>query len=167
MIVEFVQFTYPPGLSREQILDDARTTIPRWRGNTELIRKHYLVGEDGSGGAFYIWPSKEAAQRGHNAICQHQGAYRRGTDRSLFRSDHDRGQRSRHGDGIPAQRHGGGGGMNGGHCHSGTSRSEGPGIHNYRSLEIGIEHVPAGLVAMDSGLAAEAAIRNDEPMRAK
>ena len=67
MIVEFVQFTYPPGLSREQILDDARTTIPRWRGNTELIRKHYLVGEDGSGGAFYIWPSKEAAQRGHNA----------------------------------------------------------------------------------------------------
>jgi hypothetical protein len=67
MIVEFVQFTYPPGMSREQILDDARTTIPRWRGNTELFRKHYLVGEDGMGGAFYIWPSKEAAQRGHNA----------------------------------------------------------------------------------------------------
>ena len=67
MIVEFVQFTYPPGLTREQILEDARTTIPRWRGNKELIRKHYLVGEDGTGGAFYIWPSKEAAQRGHNA----------------------------------------------------------------------------------------------------
>ena len=67
MIVEFVQFTYPPGPTREQILDDARTTIPRWRGNKELIRKHYIVGEDGSGGAFYIWPSKEAAQRGHNA----------------------------------------------------------------------------------------------------
>jgi hypothetical protein len=67
MIVEFVQFTYPAGMSREQILDDARTTIPRWPGNAELIRKHYLVGEDGSGGAFYIWPSKEAAQRGHNA----------------------------------------------------------------------------------------------------
>jgi hypothetical protein len=24
MIVEFVQFTYPPGLTREQILEDAR-----------------------------------------------------------------------------------------------------------------------------------------------
>ena len=46
---------------------DARTTIPRWRGNPELIRKHYIAGDDGSGGAFYIWPSKEAAQRGHNA----------------------------------------------------------------------------------------------------
>ena len=67
MIVEFVQFTYPRGLTREQILDDARTTIPRWRGNKELVRKHYIVGEDGSGGAFYIWPSMEAAQRGHNA----------------------------------------------------------------------------------------------------
>jgi len=66
MIVEFVQFKYPPGLTREQILEDGRTTIPRWRANKELIRKHYIVGEDGTGGAFYIWPSKEAAQRGHN-----------------------------------------------------------------------------------------------------
>ena len=54
-------------LSREQILADARTSVPRWRDNKELVRKHYIVGEDGTGGAFYIWPSKEAAQRGHNA----------------------------------------------------------------------------------------------------
>ncbi len=67
MIVEFVQFSYPPGMTREQILEDARTTIPRWRANEELIRKHYIAGEDGVGGAFYIWPSKAAAQRGHNA----------------------------------------------------------------------------------------------------
>jgi hypothetical protein len=67
MIVEFVQFNYPPGWTREQILEDGRSTVPRWRANEELIRKHYLAGEDGSGGAFYIWPSKEAAQRGHNA----------------------------------------------------------------------------------------------------
>jgi hypothetical protein len=66
MIIEFVQFKYPPGLTREQILEDARTTIPRWRGNKELIRKHYIAGDKGSGGAFYIWPSKEAALRGHN-----------------------------------------------------------------------------------------------------
>lgn len=67
MIVEYVQFKYPPGLTREQILEDARTTVPRWRANEELIRKHYIVDQDGTGGAFYIWPSKEAAQRGHNA----------------------------------------------------------------------------------------------------
>ena len=66
MIVEFVQFKYPAGMSREDILADGRTTIQRWRGNPELIRKHYIVDENGNGGAFYIWPSKEAAQRGHN-----------------------------------------------------------------------------------------------------
>ena len=59
MIVEFVQFKYPPGWSREQILADARTSVPRWRDNQELVRKHYIAGEDGAGGAFYIWPSKQ------------------------------------------------------------------------------------------------------------
>jgi hypothetical protein len=52
---------------RVQILEAARTTVPRWRANKELVRKHYIVGDDGTGGAFYIWPSREAAQRGHNA----------------------------------------------------------------------------------------------------
>jgi hypothetical protein len=69
MIVEVVEFKYPDGWTREQIVADARTTVPRWRGNSELIRKHYVMSEDGSGtgGGIYIWPSKEAAQRGHNA----------------------------------------------------------------------------------------------------
>ena len=67
MIVEYVLFKTPPGLTREQVLDGARHTIPRWQANKELIRKHYIESEDGYGGAFYIWPSKEAAQRGHNA----------------------------------------------------------------------------------------------------
>ena len=49
MIVEYVQFQYPPGMTREQILEDARTTIARWQANTELIRKHYIVNEDGTG----------------------------------------------------------------------------------------------------------------------
>ena len=66
MIVEYVQFKYPAGWTREQILEDARPTAVKWRANKELIRKHYIAGENGSGGAFYIWPSKEAARRGHN-----------------------------------------------------------------------------------------------------
>src|ERR1700730_19438645 len=67
MIVEYVLFKRPPGMCREQILDDSRTTIPRWRGNEELVRKHYIESEDGYGGAFYIWPSRAAAERGHDA----------------------------------------------------------------------------------------------------
>jgi hypothetical protein len=54
-------------LTRDDILEGARHTVPKWRANKELIRKHYMESEDGYGGAFYIWPSKEAAQRGHDA----------------------------------------------------------------------------------------------------
>ena len=67
MIVEYVLFKTPPGLTREQVLEGARHTVSRWQANKELIRKHYIESEDGFGGAFYIWPSKEAAQRGHDA----------------------------------------------------------------------------------------------------
>ncbi len=67
MIVEFVEFRHKPGMTREQILEEARATVPKWTSNAELIRKHYVAGDDGMGGAFYIWPSREAAERGHDA----------------------------------------------------------------------------------------------------
>jgi hypothetical protein len=67
MILELVLFKSPPGMSRAEILRDAKATVPRWRGNRELLRKHYLLSEDGYGGGVYVWPSKEAAQKGHDA----------------------------------------------------------------------------------------------------
>ena len=67
MIVEYVLFKSPPGKSRDEILADARKTVPKWRANRELVRKHYIESEDGYGGAFYIWPSRAAAERGHDA----------------------------------------------------------------------------------------------------
>jgi hypothetical protein len=67
MIVEYVLFKSPPGKSREEILTDAKLTVPKWRANKELVRKHYIESDDGYGGAFYIWPSREAAERGHDA----------------------------------------------------------------------------------------------------
>ncbi|MGZ5828054.1 MAG: hypothetical protein ACXWJW_05915 [Xanthobacteraceae bacterium] len=67
MIVEYVLFKTPPGLTREQVLEGARHTVPLWQANKELISKHYIESEDGYGGAFYVWPSKAAAQRGHDS----------------------------------------------------------------------------------------------------
>ena len=66
MIVEYVLFKSPPGKTRDEILADARKTVPKWRANQELVRKHYIESEDGYGGAFYIWPSRAAAERGHD-----------------------------------------------------------------------------------------------------
>ena len=68
MIVEFVEFRHRPGMTREQILADARATVPKWRGDAELVRKYYVAGDNDMGGAFYVWPSREAAERGHAGL---------------------------------------------------------------------------------------------------
>lgn len=68
MIVEFVQFRRPKGWSRDEVLADARATIDKWRANTRLVRKHYLIGEGDMVGAFYIWPSRADAEAAHDAV---------------------------------------------------------------------------------------------------
>ena len=67
MILELVLFKSPPGMDRAAVLEDAKHTIPRGRANADLLRKHYILGDDGTGGGVYLWPSKEAAQNGHDA----------------------------------------------------------------------------------------------------
>jgi hypothetical protein len=66
MILELVEFNSPKGWTREQVAEDARHVIDKWRANPELLRKHFLLSLDGtSGGGVYIWPSLEAAQKAH------------------------------------------------------------------------------------------------------
>lgn len=68
MILELVTFQAPPGADWDAILVDARATIPRWRANAQLVRKHYLLSDDGKECAgLYIWPTREAAQAAHDA----------------------------------------------------------------------------------------------------
>jgi hypothetical protein len=67
MILEFVEFNSPKGWSREQVAEDARHVIDKWRSNPELLRKHFLLSPDGKTGAgVYVWPSVEAAQKAHD-----------------------------------------------------------------------------------------------------
>lgn len=68
MIVEIVTFPAPQGWDRARTLDDAKSTIPKWTANRELVRKHFLRGIGASkdiGAGVYLWPSIEAAQRAH------------------------------------------------------------------------------------------------------
>lgn len=68
MITELVLFDLPAGISREQVVAGMRATADAWRANTELVRKNYLYDAANSkAGGAYLWPSIEAAQRGHNA----------------------------------------------------------------------------------------------------
>jgi hypothetical protein len=67
MILELFDFYSPIGWTRHQVAEEARHVIPKWQGNKELLRKHFLLELNGKTGAgVYIWPSVEAAQRAHN-----------------------------------------------------------------------------------------------------
>lgn len=67
MILELVEFRAPPGGEAETILAEARATLPRWRGEAELVRKHYVRRADGWLGGVYVWKSRAAAEKAHDA----------------------------------------------------------------------------------------------------
>jgi hypothetical protein len=83
MIVELVTFVSPAGWDRAHVLEDAKTVVPKWKANRELVRKHFLLGigeTTGTGAGLYIWPSIEAAKRAHNdewreAVKKRTGGY--------------------------------------------------------------------------------------------
>jgi len=71
VIVELVTFRATPGADWNAILTEARATIPRWRANPQLVRKHYLLSEDGAECAgLYIWTTRTAAEAAHDAAWQ-------------------------------------------------------------------------------------------------
>ena len=68
MITELVLFDLPSGITRKEVVSGMRTSADAWRANTELVRKNYLYDRNkAQAGGVYLWPSVEAAQRGHNA----------------------------------------------------------------------------------------------------
>jgi hypothetical protein len=80
VIVEFVTFRATPGADWEAILAEARVTIPCWRANAQLVRKHYLLSEDGTECAgLYIWPTRAAAEAAHDAAWRAAVAQRTGS----------------------------------------------------------------------------------------
>jgi hypothetical protein len=80
MILELVTFRATPGVDWDAILAEARATIPRWSANPQLVRKHYLLSEDGNECAgLYIWPTRAAAEAAHDAAWRAAVAQRTGT----------------------------------------------------------------------------------------
>jgi hypothetical protein len=80
VIVELVTFPATPNADWNAILSEARATIPRWRANAQLVRKHYLLSEDGAECAgLYIWPTRAAAEAAHDAAWRTAVAQRTGS----------------------------------------------------------------------------------------
>lgn len=67
MIVEIVSFDAPVGATHEDILADARGVVAHWQANPDLVRKHFVRSEDGRLAGIYVWRSREAARKAHDA----------------------------------------------------------------------------------------------------
>ena len=64
MITAFVQFKLPQPVTREQARQTFLGTAPRYRETPGLLRKYYVLAEDGgTAGGIYLWKSREDADR--------------------------------------------------------------------------------------------------------
>ena len=63
MVTAVVQFKVPAPLSRAQAKKVFQSTAPRYQTAPGLIRKYYLLSEDGgTAGGVYLWKSKREAE---------------------------------------------------------------------------------------------------------
>lgn len=64
MIAAVVQFMLPAPVTREKARDLYLETAPKYRVVEGLIRKYYLLSQDGrAGGGVYLWKSKAHAEK--------------------------------------------------------------------------------------------------------
>jgi hypothetical protein len=64
MITALVQFKLPEPMTTEKAQAIFAETAPKYREVNGLIRKYYLLSEDGeTAGGVYLWKSREAAEQ--------------------------------------------------------------------------------------------------------
>ena len=68
MIAELVTYQLPPSMTREEAIAAARATVEKWQSNPDLIRKHFLLEPGNRTSGFYLWTSREAAERAHDEM---------------------------------------------------------------------------------------------------
>jgi Putative mono-oxygenase ydhR len=68
MIVTIVTFRLPKPATRAEATATFQSTAPKYQGLTGLVRKNYLLSEDGArAGGVYIWETRADAERVYNA----------------------------------------------------------------------------------------------------
>jgi hypothetical protein len=64
MIVAIVTFQLPQPATLAEITKTFQSTAPKYRGVPGLLRKNYVMSEDGRrAGGIYLWESRAAAER--------------------------------------------------------------------------------------------------------
>jgi hypothetical protein len=63
MITTVVQFKLPAPVTREKAKELYAGTAPKYQTVQGLIRKYYLLSEDGGTGGVYLWKSRAHAEK--------------------------------------------------------------------------------------------------------
>ena len=62
MITVYVRLKVPDGMTREQWLSHARRIAENFRGVPGLLRKAFVLGDDGYAGGIYTWTDRATAE---------------------------------------------------------------------------------------------------------
>ncbi len=63
MIIAMTTFTLPEPITREEARDIFLSIAPKYRGVQGLLRKHYVLSQDGAtAGGVYLWNSRPEAE---------------------------------------------------------------------------------------------------------
>jgi hypothetical protein len=63
MITSITRFQLPPGVPTEAVKNGFREVAPKFKQPSGLLRKYFLVSQDGkTGGGVYLWNSMEQAR---------------------------------------------------------------------------------------------------------
>jgi heme-degrading monooxygenase HmoA len=65
-----VTIATPAGVTRERIVAEFRAAVPAHQKADGLLRKHFIISDDGRFGGLYLWRDEAAAQRWFNEAWQ-------------------------------------------------------------------------------------------------
>lgn len=81
MITAIVKFRLPAPMTPDEAKEIFRTTAPIYRKMPGLLRKAYILGDDGEmAGGVYLWDSREAAEQAYGADWRRRMAQRYGAE---------------------------------------------------------------------------------------
>jgi hypothetical protein len=84
VITAIVRFKLPAPVSRDRAREMFEGTAPKYLKAPGLIRKYYLISDDGAtAGGVYLWESREAAERLYTAQWRQFVSQTYGTEPSL------------------------------------------------------------------------------------
>lgn len=78
-----VTIALPAGIARDRLVQEFQAALPTYRAVPGLLRKYFIISEDGRFGGIYLWKDRAAADRWFSAAWKERVRATYGTDATL------------------------------------------------------------------------------------